>query len=384
MIVRQRMQYFPEGGGAIGPVGIPPVAPRTTNAAGEPTFGLGGGDAPGTSGGIGGGTGGGAASTWGRVYPHFAQNNAPSMLIVPQWRQTVTRGAILMPYITVRYTVETPVGRTRHSGPGSLRRARGFLARTPASLGESPPRSTDPGPRRSGVDVARRGARNLPSSRARGRRGRGPTGARCGGRACPRGRRARGRSRRRDRPGTSTRLRGVRGVDLHRGRDPRLSGSGRHLFGSTAPPVRISPGGVPRGLGRPAATQSDREHVVDPPSLGGVGRRTRNHSPRSSEAPGRTRRSLDRAGRRSIGARTTPHEPHSRRDRQHPATEPRRERGPRDDLPVVRASRDSRRDLDGRGGRRHDLTAGRSPVPAPPGRQRTSSAGTPLTRPAVG
>jgi len=103
MIVRHRTQNFPDGGGAIGPAA--PGAAGTTYA---PETGA--ADArrspptppPGGGGGSGADVVPAFASTWGRVYPHLAQNNAPSGPISPQCRQTVTAGARLMPYITVK------------------------------------------------------------------------------------------------------------------------------------------------------------------------------------------------------------------------------------------------------------------------------------------
>ncbi len=78
MIVRHRTQYFPDGGGAIAPVGIPAALAATAYAAGVPTATrIDAGATPGyVGGGIGSG-GGGDESTWGRVNPHLAQKSAP-------------------------------------------------------------------------------------------------------------------------------------------------------------------------------------------------------------------------------------------------------------------------------------------------------------------
>jgi hypothetical protein len=113
MIVRHRMQYFPEGGGAICPVITPTEPDGMAYAAGMPDgesgtcvgTPAGGGGVNGTLGGAGMGTrsgAGGAESTCGSVKPHFAQNSIPSGEISPQWRQTGTAGARLILYITVR------------------------------------------------------------------------------------------------------------------------------------------------------------------------------------------------------------------------------------------------------------------------------------------
>ncbi len=93
MIVRQRTQYFPDGGGAIGPVGGSEIPSAVAYVAGAAAAGraAGGGGAAGTEGPgappTGSGGGGGTAdvvSTCGSVYPHLAQNSAPSRAISPQ------------------------------------------------------------------------------------------------------------------------------------------------------------------------------------------------------------------------------------------------------------------------------------------------------------
>lgn len=97
MIVRHRMQYFPEGGGAIGPVKPLASIPGATGYAadaGEVTRTI-GGAVPGATtltGGAARASGGAAASTCGSVKPHFEQKRAPSSPNVPQWRQTGTFG----------------------------------------------------------------------------------------------------------------------------------------------------------------------------------------------------------------------------------------------------------------------------------------------------
>ena len=102
MTARQRMQYFPAGGGGIGPTapgtgGASTAYPVGTYAHGAPAVeiwagtpvdgdegpvcdGEGtGGEAPGR-----GAPGAGAGSTWGSVNPHFVQKSAPSAPISPQ------------------------------------------------------------------------------------------------------------------------------------------------------------------------------------------------------------------------------------------------------------------------------------------------------------
>jgi hypothetical protein len=84
-MVRQRMQYFPDGGAAIGPVD---PAAGAAYVAGVPRFVRSGGfakpNAGGTEGPVFGGGGGGVPSAWGRVKPHLAQKRAPSGPISPQ------------------------------------------------------------------------------------------------------------------------------------------------------------------------------------------------------------------------------------------------------------------------------------------------------------
>jgi hypothetical protein len=125
MIVRHRMQYFPEGGGGIGgiapagAVGIayaPGAPPGGAEEAG--TYVAPVGDPDGTR--AGGGGGGTLPSTCGSTNPHFVQKSAPSGASSPQWRHTATSGARLMGYITVRRAGETSVGRARHPGPRAL------------------------------------------------------------------------------------------------------------------------------------------------------------------------------------------------------------------------------------------------------------------------
>ena len=289
-------------------------------------------------------------STWGRVKPHFVQNNAPSLASSPQWRQTDTAGDKVNGVYHRQVHSETPVGRTRDSGPGALPRARGILARAARPDDQPSAGRPDPGPGGGRAHLEFGGAADLPLERPTGRRGRRPSEPGRRGPARPRGRRPDRDDRRRHRPRPPSRVFRPRWSDGPRRGNTRVSRVGRNVREPVAAPFPLPFGPLPGREGRPARAEPDCELAARASPIGGARGRTGHDSAGAPPAARRGRRPHDRSHARPPGPRTAPAHGHPGRDRKPAAAQPGGKRRATDDLPFERASRPPRRDDARRGG----------------------------------